>query len=750
MTHANGAPWSVSVAGRDTIDRLYRLLIESVTDYALFVLDPQGFVRSWNPGAQRFKGYAADEIIGPHFSVFYPQTDIQAGKPAHELEVAARVGRFEDEGWRIRKDGSRFWANVVITALRDSDGILVGFAKITRDLTDRRRAEEQARDLAAHEAARAEAERRSDELADLNEHLQQQATELEAQNEEAQSLTEELEQSTEALQSSLHDAEEAKAAAHRSEQFARAVLASILDALIVIDSDRNVEYHNPAARQLSPIPGNESLAGRPFHEAFPSLQGSGFDACLHEAFERRTPATVETRLAREGRWWSMSCYPLPDGAVLSQWRDVSEGKRAEESRRYLADASAIVGTSLDYQTTLDQLAHKIVPELADWCSIELPDAGGRLQQAVVAHIDPAKERWARTLNQRYPTPPDSPTGTPQVFRTGRPELYPTISDEMLAAGAVDDEHLRIIRELGIVSVMIVPLSAPDRVVGVLTLVSAESKRVYTNDDLELAMELGRRAALAVDHARLHRDTVEARHAAEEANAAKMQFLAVMSHELRTPLNAIAGYSELLQMGLRGPVTPEQLADLERIDRSQRALLSIINDILNFARLEAGRVQFAVESVRIPPLLVDLEALVLPQLREKKLSLVVPRVGESVVARADGEKVRQIPSQPAVQRDQVHRSGGHHRARGVLRCGGCLRCGGRYRPGHRAGTAPIRLRAIRATGTDAHQHQRRVWPWALDQPRSRAGDGWGSGSGQYPWSGLPIYPDPTARRLSGLK
>jgi PAS domain S-box-containing protein len=123
---------------------LYRLLVESVRDYAIFALDPTGHIISWNAGAERFKGYAADEIIGNHFSIFYPAEDLARGKPALELEVTAREGRLEDEGWRIRKDGSRFWANVVITALRDDTGTLLGFAKVTRDLTERVAAEERA------------------------------------------------------------------------------------------------------------------------------------------------------------------------------------------------------------------------------------------------------------------------------------------------------------------------------------------------------------------------------------------------------------------------------------------------------------------------------------------------------------------------------------------------------------------------------------------------------------------------------
>jgi len=172
-----------------TTNELYRLLVESVKDYAIFALDPNGYVVSWNPGAQRFKGYTASEIIGKHFSVFYPPEDLAARKPQIELEIAAEVGRLEDEGWRVRKDGTQFWANVVITALRGADGELVGFAKVTRDLTQRRAAElqalEDARRIAVEEALRRAAEMRSTDLVDLLDRTRRQAEEIEHRRNEA-------------------------------------------------------------------------------------------------------------------------------------------------------------------------------------------------------------------------------------------------------------------------------------------------------------------------------------------------------------------------------------------------------------------------------------------------------------------------------------------------------------------------------------------------------------------------------------
>lgn len=153
------------------IEERFRLLIENATDYAIFVLDTQGYVATWNAGAERIKGYKADEIIGQHFSRFYPTEANDRGWPAHELQVATKEGRFEDEGWRVRKDGTQFWGNVVITALKDEHGNLRGFSKITRDMTERKASEENARRLAEESTARRMAEESARQIQEQRERL---------------------------------------------------------------------------------------------------------------------------------------------------------------------------------------------------------------------------------------------------------------------------------------------------------------------------------------------------------------------------------------------------------------------------------------------------------------------------------------------------------------------------------------------------------------------------------------------------
>lgn len=127
-------------------DERFKLLVESISDYAIFLLDPNGYIQTWNPGAERFKGYKAEEIIGKHFSVFYTEPDIERKHPDHELEIAFSKGKFEEEGWRVKKNGTTFWANVVITKLVDSSGKHIGYAKVTRDLSDKKAAEEKIRE----------------------------------------------------------------------------------------------------------------------------------------------------------------------------------------------------------------------------------------------------------------------------------------------------------------------------------------------------------------------------------------------------------------------------------------------------------------------------------------------------------------------------------------------------------------------------------------------------------------------------
>ena len=288
------------VTGRHPGDEEFRLLVEAVKDYAILMLDPDGRVTSWNEGAERIKGYTAREILGRSFVEFYPEEAVASGWPQHELEMAAQAGRFEDEGWRVRKDGSRFWANVVITALRNGEGELVGFGKVTRDLTAKREAEAQARQLAAEMAAHTEAARRSEELAQLNLRLEEQAVELEAQAEEVTAQAEEmatqateLESTNEALRAALDEARAARLAAE-------AATAAAVEAARDLDQFAYIASHDLKA----PLRGIGNLADWIQEDLGDRLAGeSAGHMRLLQARVRRMEALIDGILAysRAGR-----------------------------------------------------------------------------------------------------------------------------------------------------------------------------------------------------------------------------------------------------------------------------------------------------------------------------------------------------------------------------------------------------------------------------------------------------------------
>ena len=201
---------------------------------------------------------------------------------------------------------------------------------------------------------------------------------------------------------------------------------------------------------------------------------------------------------------------LADSCAQAVERIEAQAAAAQGNERlaFLADASAELSSSLDYAQTLAKVASLVVPTFADWCAIDVVE-DGRLQRVAVAHVDPEKVQLARSLEERYPSNPDAPRGTWHVLRTGKAELIPEITDEMLVASARDEEHMRIALDLQLRSAVVVPLIAHERVLGVMTWVAAESDRRYAEGDLAFAEDVARRAAVAIDNAELHSETLAA-------------------------------------------------------------------------------------------------------------------------------------------------------------------------------------------------------------------------------------------------
>ncbi len=444
----------------------FRLLVEGVKDYAIFMLDPEGRVATWNEGARRIKGYRAEEILGEHFSVFYTDEDVERRYPDEELRVAAAEGSYEDEGPRVRKDGSTFRANVVITALRDDTGVLRGFAKVTRDMTERKEAAERERKLAQERAAR------------------DQAAEI---------------------------------------------LESISDAFFAVDGAWRFTYVNREAEEIWDIP-REELVGKNVWEKFPDWADSEFSLRAERAMEERSATAFETASLVPGAWIAVRIYPSRTGLSV-YFQDATGRKQAEDAQRFLAEASDALSSSLDYRETLAGVARLAVPTLADWCGVDVLAEDGSVERLATAHEDPEKVPLALRLQERYPADPESPGGVPKVLRTGHAEIYPEVTDAMLEATARDAEHLALLREIGFTSAIVVPMAARGRTLGAITLVSAESGRIFGEADLRLAEELARRAATAVDNAGLYeearREIAERELAQAELRASRDQLEVVL-------------------------------------------------------------------------------------------------------------------------------------------------------------------------------------------------------------------------------
>jgi signal transduction histidine kinase len=267
--------------------------------------------------------------------------------------------------------------------------------------------------------------------------------------------------------------------------------------------------------------------------------------------------------------------------------------------------------------------------------VEVQDEpGGPIRLLAAGHEDPAKVELAFDVLARYPIRADDPHGTARVLRTGEPELLPEIPAEFAELLGQDDEHRRILAEVGFRSALSVPLTAGGRTFGVLSLVQAESGRRFGQDDLPLARELAHRAALALENARLYGEALA-------GNRAKSGFLATMSHELRTPLNAMLGYVDLLLMGIPETIPDASRAQVERIRLASNHLLSIIEEILTFSRLEAGRETAVLEDVDLSAVISEVTAIIEPLAASCGIEFRVPGRVEPRTLRTDPRKLRQI-------------------------------------------------------------------------------------------------------------
>ena len=624
--------------------KLQALVLERLRE-GVTIANEYGTIVYTNPTADQMLGYGPGELTGRHITVLTTHPVSENALLAAEVVDRLRTDGYWQGEWRtVRKDGTEFFSETRISTL-DVEGRPHWFC-VQEDITERRHAE-------TRKAFLAEATRLLNESLDYHHTLQavtRHCLPYLADYCSVDILTETGE--IRRVETAHVDAEKERILRdlwtrypyHTSDRIGvpevlrtrRPVLTPAFSAEAIAAFARNDEHlamlHQVRPRSYICVP----LVAR--DQAYGALS-----LVMSDSGRQYTQADLELAVELGQR----------AATAIDNARHYTAEQTARSRAAFLSEASSLLASSLDYETTLGAVARSVVPNLADWCSVEIVegDVSGNpsLRQLVVVHVDPAKAEWAKRLRDRYPSRLDDPDGVANAIRTGQPELYSHVSDEMLTRRARDAEHLAILRQLGLSSLIIAPLVSRGRTLGAMTFAAAESGRHYTADDLSLAVELARRAATAVDNAQLYaaeratREEAEvARAAAEDANRAKTEFLSLMSHELRTPLNAIGGYAELIGLGIRGPVTPEQREDLQRIQASQKALLSLINEVLNYGRGESGAIGYRVGNVPVVEIARAAEALVAPQARAKELVLEPSQCRPvSLTARADRAKVQQI-------------------------------------------------------------------------------------------------------------
>ncbi len=394
-----------------------------------------------------------------------------------------------------------------------------------------------------------------------------------------------------------------------------AILGGIADGISVQDNTGRIVYANDAAARVTGYPSAAQLQKAPLAEIlgkfdivdergdpFPLDQLPGRVALQGVQSPERTLG-FRIKATGEERWSVVRAMPVCDerGRVklaVNIFHDITERKRSEDAQRFLAEASEVLSSSLDYETTLASVARLAVPRVADWCAVDIVNEDGQLRRLAVAHVDPRKVELARELQERYPVDLDAPRGVANVLRTGQSEYYPEVNDALIQAAAQDDEHLTVLREVGMRSALMVPLLARGRVLGAITLVSAESGHLLSAADLALAEDLARRAAVAIDNAWLY---TERKRADEQKNELlvqvrqaldlRNQFLSIASHELKTPITLLKGYAHVLHRQAQRKGDEALLKPLRVINRQVERMTNLVDNLLDVSRIESGRIEF---------------------------------------------------------------------------------------------------------------------------------------------------------------
>jgi PAS domain S-box-containing protein len=595
------------------------------SDDAIVSKDVNGIITSWNQAAERMFGWTAEEVVGRSIRIIIP-----ADRQAEEDHVLSRIVRGETvdhfETIRQRKDGSLFPISVTISPIRDKTGHVIGASKIARDITQRVQMEAA---LADAEATRADLHQRLLALVAASgsllgspriEDVLRSIVQLAAKGVAADAYAVwRLDPVRRAWHMASHSG--------LSEKFASSMIAFYAGEPV-----HALRITEPiTAEDVNAVGMLESRRGAYAEEGIRSMlavplasQGTAHATLVFYFREPHRFKSVEIETAR--------AFGNLAGAALQRADLHAQQEHRERQALFLARAAAALAGSLDYRQTLRTLAWLAVPQIADWCVVDMVTESGSQERLAVAHSDPARLQLAEEFQRKYPSDPNASSGVPNVLRTGRSVLVEQLTDEMVEAAAVSSEQRTDVHALGITSYMIVPLRTRRGIAGAITFVSAESQRRFTEADLRFAETVADRAAVAIENAWAFEE-------ARAANRLKDEFLAMLSHELRTPLNAMLGYTRMLKTG----AVPDDRREsaLSVIERNGTMLAQILEDLLDVSRIVSGKMQLEVRPVDVRQVIIDALGTVRPAADAKEISIRAHLDTAGLALSADRDRLQQV-------------------------------------------------------------------------------------------------------------
>lgn len=398
----------------------------------------------------------------------------------------------------------------------------------------------------------------------------------------------------------ITEQERARESLKSSEERFRALIENSSDVIYLISKEGKITYSSASVKDVLGYTYKETIVKKIADDIHPddlSYFSKKFSTLLEKPGSK---ITVEYRVRNKLAYYVWVQVTFTNylknqkiNAVIGNLRDITEQKQHEISLTYLAEASKILSSSLDYKTTLKNVVKLAVPKIADWASIDIL-TDDKLEQLAIAHVNPQKVKWAKELRKKNPVDLQSDTGLAKVLRTGVTEYYPNISDKMLASSVKNKEQLENLRQVGLSSVIIAPLCIDNKPIGAITLVSAESKWHYTKADVAIAQELAQRAALAIENARLYAQS-------QKAVSVRDDFISIASHELKTPLTSLKMYTQVLQKQLEKKGEVKLSSYLIKMSNQIDNLSSLVRDLLDVSRLEHGELEFREENFNLSEL-----------------------------------------------------------------------------------------------------------------------------------------------------